>query len=327
MIEYSRKSISNWTRVGSRRVFGTMMADIVEADDNTIVLAADVASSSGLSAFAEKYPDKFYNVGIAEQNMVAVAAGLAKEGYNVFIVSFAPFVSLRVQEAVKILIGYMNLSVKIVALSSGVALGVQGNTHFCIEDIALMRTIPGMRVLSPADCCEMAKCLEYANHLEGPAYIRLTGLAGSQGVYKDDYIFDINAISMLRNGTDVAILATGCITAECIRAARTLKNKGISCAVYNVCSLKPLNEKHLRLICEEYKAIVTVEEHSVIGGLGSMVGDYLLETHNSSVILKIGINDEFLPSGDYSYVLEEAKLSEKYLSKRIEEFFKELSIS
>lgn len=323
MIEYSKKTISNWTRLGTRKAFGTMMADIVEAKDNTVVLAADVASAAGLAPFIEKYPDKFYNVGIAEQNMIAIASGLAKEGCNVFVVSFAPFVSSRVQEAVKNLVGYMKLNVKIIALSSGVSLGVQGNTHFCLDDLALMRTIPGMKILSPADCCEMAKCLEYLNQYQGMAYLRLTGIDGNPGIYKDDFEFVINQWTELREGDDVAILATGAVTSECVRAARALKKDNVSCAVYNICSIKPMNEGELLRICEKHKMIVTVEEHSEIGGLGSAVGEVMHEKKLSSKLLRIGVRDEFLLSGDYNYMKEQVGLTAAQILQRIVEECKE----
>lgn len=316
-MDYSSKNISMLTRLGMRKAYGELMCELAEKDSRLIVLAADVASSAGLSDFAQKYPNQFYNIGIAEQNMVGIAAGLAKEGANVFIVSFATFASMRAYEAIRTLVGYMRLNVKIVGLSSGFSLGPQGNTHYCFEDISLMRSIPGMLVLSPADCAEEMKCLEYLANYNGPAYLRLTGIDGTPGVYREDYCFDISKISEVKEGEDIAVIATGSVINECVRMARALKKDGISAAIYNAHTLKPFDLETLISIANKYKLIVTVEEHSIIGGLGSIIADELATLGTHPVLYKIGINDEFVKAGDYSYLLKKTNLTAPELKELI----------
>lgn len=177
--DFSPKAMLQKNRLGMRKSFGLWMEEMAEEHDDLMVIAADVASSAGLQGFAQRFPEKFLNVGIAEQNMAGIAAGLAKEGSNVFIVSFAPFVTMRAYEALRTLVGYMHLNVKAVSLASGFSLGVQGNTHYCLEDISLVKTIPGMLLLSPADCLEEGKCLEYLLDYQGPAFLRITGIISS----------------------------------------------------------------------------------------------------------------------------------------------------
>lgn len=317
MIEYTPDNIARWTRLGMRKSFGVIMEDITEDYENIVILAADVASSAGLLEFQNTNPDKFYNIGIAEQNMVGIAAGLAKEGYNVFITSFAPFVALRAFEAIRTLVGYMKLNVKVVALASGLSLGSQGNTHYCLEDLSLMRTIPGMRILSPADCIESAKCLEFLAGYDGPAYLRLTGIDGSPGVYKGDYSFEAEKNFLLREGNDVIILGTGSIVNECVRASRALKKEGISGAVADVHTVKPLDTVFLNQIYMKYRLIVTVEEHSVSGGLGGAVAEHMAAFGNYPPLLSIGIQDVFPKAGDYSYLLQQTGLSAIQIKDRI----------
>ncbi len=319
MIEYIPENILRWTRLGMRKSFGGMMEDIVRDYEDIVILAADVASSAGLSRFQSIFPHKFYNIGIAEQNMVGIAAGLAKEGNNVFITSFAPFVALRAYEAVRVLVGYMDLNVKIVALASGLSLGSQGNTHYCLNDLAIMRTIPGMLILSPADCIEAAKCLEFLAGYKGPAYLRLTGIDGTPGVYKGDYCFEPKKNALLREGTDVIILGTGSILNECVRTSRALKQDGISAAVVDVHTVKPLDTDFLNQICRKYQLVVTVEEHSVLGGLGGAVAEYMATAGKHPHLLSIGIQDVFPKTGDYSYVLQQTGLSALQIKERIKQ--------
>ena len=321
MIEYTSGNIMGWTRLGMRKSFGVILQDIMVEHEDIVVLAADVASSAGLTGLVSAYPDRFYNVGIAEQNMVGIAAGLAKEGYNVFVTSFAPFVALRAFEAIRTLAGYMDLNVKVVALASGLSLGTQGNTHYCMEDMALMRTVPGMKVLSPADCTEMAKCLEYLAGCRGPAYLRLTGIDGSPGIYREDYLFEPEKIVLLRDGDESIILGTGSILNECVRASRALKKESISCAVADVHMVKSLDKGFLDSVCGRYQLIVTVEEHNMVGGLGGAVSEYLAASANHSPLLRIGIQDEFPKAGDYSYMLQQTGLTAVQIKDRIMQKF------
>lgn len=324
MLEYTLKDIHEWTRLGMRKAFGLIMKEIASQYDNIIVLAADIAESANLKEFSDLYPERFFDIGIAEQNMAGVAAGLAKEENNVFIVSFAPFVSMRAYEAIRTLVGYMGLNVKVVALASGMSLGVQGNTHYCLEDISIMRSIPGMMIFSPADCCEMAKCMEFLAGYNGPAYLRLTGIDGTPGVYKENYDFRVNDLDPLKKGEDVAIISTGCITGECIRATRALARENISAGVYNAHLLKEFDIDTLDNISHNYKAIVTVEEHYKMGGLGTIVSDYLARTGKHAPILKIGIEDLFPHAGDYAYLLDKYGLNAVHIKDKILQFYNEI---
>lgn len=325
MIEYTPKNIMDWTRLGMRKAFGAFMTSIAENHPDIIVLVADIANSGNLECFKVAYPDRFFNIGIAEQNMTGIACGLAKEGNNVFIVSFAPFVTMRNYEAIRTLVGYMHLNVKIVALASGLSLGVQGNTHYCLEDISLFRTIPGISVLSPADVVEEAKCLEYLADFKGPAYLRLTGIDGAAGVFKNDYSFDPGKPVLLREGEDVAILTTGSVSAECIRATRALKKDNISCAVYDVCGIKPFNRDFLQKELQKYKLIVSVEEHYKSGGLGSLICESLSEQKNSIPFVKVGIEDAFPMASDYATLLDKNHLTAPSIRDIIADQMKSIS--
>lgn len=322
-MKYEATELMSWTRLGMRKAFGEIIQQIAEEHDDLIVLTADVASSANLNGFAKKYQDRFFNIGIAEQNMVAVAAGLAKEGRNVFVVTFAPFVAMRAFEAIRTLVGYMHLNVKIVALSSGMSLGAQGSTHFCLEDIALMRTIPGLKVFSPADCFEMAKCMEYLAGYKGPAYLRLTGIDGSMRVYREECPFFEGKNITVREGKDVAIFATGSVVAECVRASRALNQIDISCAVIDVCTIKPFESSVLEQSCKDKRLIVTVEEHTVFGGLGGLIAENLAAMRHHPPLARIGICDEFPVAGDYSYVLEKCGLSASKIRDTIVQFMED----
>lgn len=322
MIEYTTENIAKWTKLGMRKSFGVIMKELAKEHDDLIVLVADVASSANLVEFANDFPMQFYNIGIAEQNMLAIAAGLAKEGYNVFVVSFAPFVSMRTFETVRTLIGYMHLNVKVVALASGLSLGTQGSTHFCMEDIALMRTIPGLKLLSPADCTEEAKCLEYLSKYNGPAYLRLTGIDGSPSVYKEDFLFEIGKNELVREGEDIAIFSTGSIVSECIRVARALKKDDLSCSVIDIHSIKPIDISLIEKVSEKYRLIVTVEEHNVVGGLGSTMAEVLAKIQNHPPLMSLGIEDKFPHAGTYSYLLQQCGLTAQQMKERIVEKYR-----
>ncbi len=314
IFNYTPENISKWTRAGMRKSFGLQLSELAGVHENLIALTADVASSSSLNVFAEKFPERFFNLGVSEQNMIGVASGLAKENNNVFVCTFAPFVSMRAYEAIKILVCYMNLNVKIIALSSGFSLGVQGNTHYCFEDISLMRTLPNMKIFSPADVLEEAAILEHTANLNTPAFVRLTGLDGTPGIFKSDPDFIEGELKIIRepeNNKDVAIISTGSVINECVRAARALKRENISCAVFNASTLKPFDDKKLKEISREYKIILTVEEHFLSGGLGGIVSEILAgdnEKQNARLI-RLGIDDKFPLAGNYANMLEKSGLN------------------
>ena len=324
MIEFNSANALQWSRLSSRKTFGAILEEVAPHYPNLMVLAADVASSAGLSGFAENFPGKFLNVGIAEQNMIGVSAGLAGEGRNVFATSFAPFAAMRCFEMLRSYLGYMELNVKVVGLASGLSMGVGGNTHFGLEDVALTRTIPNMTVISPADCTETVKAVLALLEYQGPAYLRLTGVGGNPIVYKQDYDFQIGKGIILREGRHVALIASGTMVNESIRAARVLQKQGIECTVIDMHTIKPLDTQLLDQIFSAHELIVTVEEHSKIGGLGSAVAEYKAGIPNSPRQIMIGLPDAFGKAGEYQYLLGQYGLTAENIIQTVEKTLKEL---
>jgi transketolase len=286
------KENKQWSRLGSRATYGQAILMLAEKLENLMVLSADLGNSSGLDRFKALYPDKFLNIGIAEQNMIGVAAGLAKEGSIVFASSFAPFITMRAAEQVRIYIG------------SGVSMSFLGNSHFGLEDAAIMRSIPNMTVVSPADCAEIVKTVFAAAEYPHPMYIRLTGAVGFPVVYENDYDFQIGKAIEIRSGADVSIIATGSMVYESLEAAKILQEEGISVSVLNMHTIKPIDTKALDLLISKGKTIFTIEEHSITGGLGSAVAEYISSIPNSPILNRIGLPDEFVITAEYRYILE-----------------------
>ena len=298
------KENKQWSRLGSRATYGQAILMLAEKLENLMVLSADLGNSSGLDRFKATYPDKFLNIGIAEQNMIGVAAGLAKEGSVVFASSFAPFITMRAAEQVRMNMGYMDLNIKTVAIGSGVSMSFLGNSHFGLEDAAIMRSIPNMTVVSPADCAEIVKTIFAAAEYPHPMYIRLTGAVGFPVVYEDDYDFQIGKAIEIKPGTDVSIVATGSMVYESLEAAKILQEEGISVSLLNMHTIKPLDTKALDILISKGKTIFTIEEHSITGGLGSAVAEYVSSIPNSPVVNRIGLPDEFVITAEYRFILE-----------------------
>jgi len=317
MIAITEKENRNWSRMGSRATFGIAILLLAEQEENLMVLSADLGKSSGLDRFCNAYPAKFLNVGIAEQNMIGIAAGLAKENYKVFATSFAPFVSMRAAEQIRMNLGYMNLNVKAVAIGSGVSMAFLGNSHFGLEDAAIMRSIPNLTVVCPADCAEIVKTVFAAAEFKGPMYIRLTGAVNNPVVYKEDYDFEIGKSICLKSGTDITIFANGSMVYESLEAAKILDEKRISATVINMHTIKPLDAYAIDLALTNSKLIVTVEEHSVIGGLGSAISEYISKFSNTPAQLTIGLPDEFIKTGEYRYLLEKYGLVAEQIAENI----------
>ncbi len=316
------KENKQWSRLGSRATYGQAILMLAEKLDNLMVLSADLGNSSGLDRFKATYPDKFLNIGIAEQNMIGVAAGLAKEGSVVFASSFAPFITMRAAEQVRMNMGYMDLNIKTVAIGSGVSMSFLGNSHFGLEDAAMMRSIPNMTVVSPADCAEIVKTVFAAAEYPHPMYIRLTGAVGFPVVYEDDYDFQIGKAVEIKNGTDVSIVATGSMVYESLEAAKILEEVGISVSVLNMHTIKPLDTDALDILIKKGKTIFTIEEHSITGGLGSAVAEYVSSIPNSPVVNRIGLPDEFVITAEYRYILEKYGLVGIHIANTIKEKIK-----
>ena len=304
MFEINPSKARAWSRLGSRGVFGQAVLSIGDAYPDLMVLSADLCNSSGLDRFKNTFPEKFINIGIAEQNMIGVAAGLAKEGYNVFATSFAPFISLRSGEQIRMNLGYMALNVKAVAIGSGVSMALLGNSHYGLEDASVMRSIPNITVVCPADCSEIVKTVYAAAEFEGPMYIRLTGAVNNPIVYTEDYDFTIGRAITLRQGSDVAIIASGTMVYESLEAAKLLEAEGISAGVINMHTLKPLDTRAIDTAMKSSKMIVTVEEHSVVGGLGAAVAEYTCRFRHRPRQLTLGLPDAFIKAAEYKFMLE-----------------------
>ena len=281
------------------------------------VLSSDMSVVAGLDRFKKEYPDNFYNVGIAEQNLLGVAAGLDSEGFKTIAVAQACFISMRSFEQVRQYLGYMGGKVMCVGINSGFSLTFFGNTHYAIEDMALMRSIPNMTVLSPADAGEAVKLFDAALKVDGPVYLRLSGSLNTPIVYKEDYELKIGQAITLKEGEDIAIFATGLMVSNALKAADILLEKGITATVVDVHTIKPI-DKDTILKNYDKKLLVSVEEHNVVGGLGTAIADVLSEQRNSAPLLKLGVQDHFMPVGDYNYLVGQAGLSPEQIAASIE---------
>lgn len=322
-MEINPKSTRQWSRLGTRGFFGQAILSIADQYPGLMVMSADLASSSGLERFKNSYPQQFINAGIAEQNMIGVASGLAKEGFNVFATSFSPFISMRASEQVRMNMGYMQLNVKAVSIGSGIGMGFLGNSHFGIEDAAVMRSIPNLTVINPADCAEVLKTVQSAAAFSGPIYIRLTGTGSTPIVYQEDYSFTIGKAITLREGSDATIIACGSMVYESMKAAEILFEQGVSIRVVNMHTIKPLDQSLLDIIASEGKPYITVEEHTVIGGLGGAVAEYMCSKKDKGPQLMIGIQDEFIETGSYQYMLDNLGLTGDKIAAQALEFLAE----
>ena len=294
-----------WSRIGIRAFYGQALSGIAAANPNVMAVSADLGRSSGLDRFSKEYPDQFLNSGIAEQNMVGVSAGLARMGFDVFASTFAPFASMRASEQVRMNLGYMHEPVKLVALGSGLAMGFLGNSHYGLEDLAVMRAIPGLTVISPADCAEVYKTLEACVGFEHPVYIRLTGAVSCPVVYTEDYDFEIGKAVWLREAQKVTVISAGTTVGHCLKAAATLEEDGINVGLLNMHTVKPLDREAIADAVETSDTIFVVDEHTRIGGLGSAITDHIVEHHGMGVRLFChGIDDRYVETGNYPFLLQ-----------------------
>lgn len=282
-------------KTATRDAYGKALVELGGRNEKMVVLDADLAAATRTSKFKAAYPDRFVDCGIAEENMIGVAAGLATAGYTVFCSSFAMFAAGRAFEQVRNTLGYPHLNVNIGATHAGISVGEDGASHQCCEDIALMRTIPGMTIINPADDIEARLAVLAAPEIDGPVYMRFGRLAVPR-VFDETYKFEVGKGSYLRQGTDVTIVATGLLVERALQAADILSDEGVSAAVINMATIKPLDKEILLDAAKKTGAIVTAEEHNVIGGLGGAVAECLSETYPVPV-LRVGIEDRFGKSG------------------------------
>ena len=317
------KNSKMWSMIGSRATFGLTMLELGKEND-LMVLTADTSTSAGLDRFKKTYPEKFLDVGIAEQNLIGIAAGLSSEGIEVFTATFGPFQTMRCCEQIKVNVGYMKHKICMVGLASGVVLGTLGYTHCCIEDMSIIRSIPGITIISPADCTETVKATQAAIKHKNSIYLRLTGGMNQPVVYNKDYNFEIGKGIKLSDKGDISIIATGTMVHKSMEAAKILEGKGMSAKVINMHTIKPIDEKLIDELSKDSKLLVTVEEHSVIGGLGSAVADFKSTLNNAPPQLFIGLPNEYKKSGEYSDILDNYGLTAEKISQTIENKYKSL---
>ena len=310
----NERNIKLWSTIGARATLGIAALELAKEIDNLMVLTCDVSTSAGLDRFRKTFPEKYLDLGIAEQNMIGVAAGLASENFNVITTTFAPFQTMRCCEQIKVNLGYMGQKICMVGIASGLALGTLGYTHCCIEDVGIMRSIPGITIISPADSLETVKALEKAVKSEKPSYIRLTGSSNNPIVYKKDYNFEIGKSITLREGKDITIFCAGSMVFQSLETAKILESKNISATVVNMHTIKPIDKVAIEKASSS-KLIVSVEEHNIIGGLGSAIAEHKSSLKMSPKQLILGIKDAYTKGGNYKFLQERHRLtSEKIVN-------------
>ncbi|MBE6649012.1 MAG: transketolase family protein [Ruminococcaceae bacterium] len=302
-------------KIATRTAYGNALKDLGNKY-NFYVMDADLSSSTQTAVFGKSFPERFANCGIAEGNMASVAAGIASTGVPVFISSFAMFATGRAFEQIRNSIAYPKLNVKVCASHAGVSVGEDGATHQCVEDISLMRSIPGMTVIVPADATEAYAAVEAIMNYNGPVYLRLARLATPVLFEKDNYKFEFGKAVALKEGKDTTIFATGMMVSESLEAAKILEKHGIDASVINIHTIKPIDREAVVKHSDGKKRIFTVEEHSIIGGLGDAVSEVIV-SESPRFITKIGINDVFGESGKALEVLEKHGLCAEKIAERI----------
>ncbi|MCL2559702.1 MAG: transketolase family protein [Turicibacter sp.] len=305
--------------LATREAYGKALLELGATNQDVVVLDADLSKSTKTGDFAAQYSERFINVGIAEQNLMGIAAGLASYGKVPFASTFAVFATGRAFEIIRNSVCYPNLNVKIAATHAGISVGEDGGSHQSVEDIALMNALPNMSVIVPADARETEEVIKYAAAHDGPVYIRLGRLA-AEDLFDESYTYEFGKGVQLTDGDDVTLIATGLMTAEAKKAAELLKADGISARVIHIPTIKPIDRDIIEKAAKETKFIVTCEEHSVIGGLGSVVSDVVTETHPTKVV-KIGLNDVFGESGTPAELLERYGMTAANVVKVVKEHY------
>ena len=303
------------SKIATREAYGKALSQLTKENKNIIVLDADLSKSTKTCDVKASSPESFYNMGIAEANMVGVAAGLASTGKIVFASSFAMFLAGRAFEQIRNSVAYTNLNVKLCATHSGISVGEDGASHQAIEDLALMRSIPNMKVFSPCDAKETEEIIKYVANCDGPCYVRLGRLA-VDSVNSSNYKFEFGKGVTLREGNDCTIITTGSMVQVSLEAQQKLKAEGINVRVINLHTIKPIDTEIILKAAKETVKIVTVEEHNVVGGLGSAVSEVICENH-PSLVKKIGINDIFGQSGKPEELFKEYGLTSDKIVKTI----------
>lgn len=317
MFEITRLSARTCSMLGQRgAIFGQAVLNAAKDDDKFVLLTADLATLSGMDRYCRTYPQQFVNVGIAEQNMVGIAAGMAAEGYHPVVTTYATFVTMRSCEQIRHYLGYMGQKVIVVGSGAGLSQGFAGNTHYTIEDISMMRAIPNLQILSPSDAASAVKLFESAITSASPVYIRLTGNLNCPIIYKEDAPFGIGNSKCLTDGRDATIFACGTMVSTALDAAKILQEKGLEISVVDMYSIKPIDRQAI-LKAKDSRLIVTVEEHSKIGGLGAAIAEVVSEETGFPRLMRLGISDTFDLAGDYEGLLVQNRLTAPLIAEDI----------
>ena len=296
------KKIKLWSSLGMRATFGMIAMDLAEKYPELIITTSDVSTSAGLDRYKNKFPNQYVDVGIAEQNLIGVSTGLSSEGFKVISTTFSPFQTLRCAEQIKVNLGYMKQKICMVGLASGLVLGNLGFTHCSIEEIGVLRSIPNISIVVPSDPFELFKVLKEAVNYKNSLYIRLTAGTNTRIINSKDYKFKIGKAIEIMSGSDVAIISCGNILGNCTEAAVSLRKNKISCSVINMHTIKPLDKKKIFEISKKFKLIITVEEHNIIGGLGSAVAEVLSGVISNTKLVRLGADDHYSSGGSYEYL-------------------------
>lgn len=313
----TKSNFKLWSKLGMRASFGMIAHELGESKEKLIILTADVSTSAGLDRFKKKFPSKYPDTGIAEQNLIGIAAGLSSEKFDVLTTTFAPFQTMRCCEQIKVNLGYMKQKIIMIGLASGLILGNLGYTHCCIEDIGVLRSIPNITIISPADPAELAKALIASFDHQNSIYIRLTGGSNVSQIYQEDYEFEIGKGIKIKSGEDLTIFSTGMMVKVAFDVSDILKNKNINAEVINMHTIKPIDEKLVKSAVKKNKPIFTIEEHNSIGGLGTTVSECIAKIGNAPKLTIFGINDSYSGGGDYEYLKNHFGLNAQSISKKI----------
>jgi len=317
MIKIDKLNSRIYSRLGQNgAAFSIALMEKQKLGSDIYVISADMSEPVGLGRFKSMYPNNFINIGIAEQNMIGVAAGMQSEGKKVIVDAQACFLSMRSCEQIRQYMGYMGQSIIAVGVSSGFALTFFGNTHYAIEDLSIMRSVPGITILSPSDAGQAAKALIAAIDLNQPVYLRLSGSLNCPIVYTEDYPFEIGKGIELKKGNDVVIFATGIMVNYALKASDLIEKNGYSISVIDMHTIKPLDIKIIKKYFSS-SLFVSVEEHNIIGGLGTSISEYLSSENKSPNLLRLGIPDRFSNPGDYNHLLKENRLTPKEIAEDI----------
>ena len=319
---FNKKNIKTWSTIGSRATFGLASNEIVKHNPKFMILTADVSTSAGLDKFRKNFTENYIDVGISEQNLIGVATGLTRKGFDVITTTFSPFQTLRCCEQIKVNLGYMREKVTLVGLASGLVLGPLGYTHCSIEDVGVLRSIPNITIVSPADSFETVKAIIESISLKNSVYIRLTGGSPNPIVYNEDYKFEIGKAITIKKGEKIAVVASGASVSEALKARQLLEEENISPEIINMHTIKPVDKEMIKNLSQRFKNIITVEEHNIIGGLGSAVAEELSYLGVNTRIHRMGINDEYSKSGSYNFMKDVHKISSKFIFEKVKEILK-----